>query len=302
MVRTMAPTDPFNGREEDPFDRFFNRPLARPLAHLFASWGWHPNWVTMVGLLVGVAAGWFWQFVTWERTLPGVLLLAAATILDNADGMVARLTGKSSEFGKILDGVCDNFVFGSIYLFSAIAIWSMATPLGGTYGWWTVPLVGLGVISHSHQSAMMDFYKLEWKYWALGNDGARFRSPEELQADLGKRKGLERTFLRLLLGHAKEQVRLSPTRQKLMGAWAPHRSEATFPDAYASRNALPMQGWYIMGPNWHLFSAMVFGLLGRMDLYFIAQFTVFNVILLWSMGVQARADQALHRTLERVHE
>jgi hypothetical protein len=38
---------------------------------------------------------------------------------------------------------------------------------------------------------------------------------------------------------------------------------------------------------------MAFLLLGRMDLYFIAQFTIFNVVLVLTQSAQNRADKTL---------
>jgi phosphatidylglycerophosphate synthase len=284
---------PYAGLEEDRFDRFFNRPLARPLARVFARLGWHPNTVSIIGLLLGVIAGWFWQYQTTELALIGVALLIASTVLDNTDGMVARLTGKTSEFGKVLDGVCDNFVFASIYAFSLLAMWHMPAIWGGVYGPLAIPVLAIGAVSHSHQSAMTDFYKMEWKYWLLGSDGAKYRTCEELQRDAKLKTGLHRVFLGLLANHAGQQARLARVRLQQSTSWATRRGQTTFSERYAKLNNLPMQGWFVMGPNWHLFSAMVFLLLGRMDLYFIAQFTIFNVVMVLTQRAQNRADKTL---------
>jgi phosphatidylglycerophosphate synthase len=289
----MTQGSPFAGQEEDRFDRYFNRPLAAPLARRFAAAGLHPNTVSVIGLGVGVIAGWFWQFRTLEPALVGAGLLIVATVLDNTDGMVARLTGKTSEFGKVLDGVCDNFVFGSIYLFSCVAMWSQESPFGQPYGALSLILVLLGAISHSHQSAMTDFYKMEWKFWLLGSDSARYRERTALLQEADTKRGLHRIFLKLLAGHARSQARLAPTRLALLAEWEPRRGDPGFERRYAARNGGPMRGWFLLGPNWHLFLVMVFLLLGRMDLYFLAMMTVWNLILLLTVRAQARSDLAL---------
>lgn len=74
--------------------------LARPLALLRLS----PNAVTLLGLLVGLSVP-LWV-VRDQLFLAGAVALAAG-IIDNLDGAVAIMTGKSSDFGYVLDSVAD---------------------------------------------------------------------------------------------------------------------------------------------------------------------------------------------------
>ncbi len=75
---------------------------AVPLVRLRAS----PNAVTVAGLLVALAvlvparAGGRWP-------LAGVALVAASGLLDNLDGAVAVLSGRTTRWGFVLDSVCD---------------------------------------------------------------------------------------------------------------------------------------------------------------------------------------------------
>lgn len=74
--------------------------LARPLALLRLS----PNGVTLLGLLVGLSVP-YWV-ITDRLLLAGAVALAAG-VIDNLDGAVAIMTGKSSDFGYVLDSVAD---------------------------------------------------------------------------------------------------------------------------------------------------------------------------------------------------
>lgn len=74
--------------------------LARPLAALRLS----PNMVTLLGLLVALTVPYF--AATQRLLLAGALALVAG-IIDNLDGAVAILTGKSSDFGYVWDSVAD---------------------------------------------------------------------------------------------------------------------------------------------------------------------------------------------------
>ena len=75
-----------------------------PIARLLAGLGLSPNAITLVGMLGAVAAG--------LLASQGLLFAAGAAtllagILDLFDGSVARLTGKKSRFGALLDSTAD---------------------------------------------------------------------------------------------------------------------------------------------------------------------------------------------------
>lgn len=74
--------------------------LARPLAALRFS----PNAVTALGMLVALTVPYL---VYTDRVLAAGLVALLAGIIDNLDGAVAILTGKSSDFGYVLDSVAD---------------------------------------------------------------------------------------------------------------------------------------------------------------------------------------------------
>ena len=293
----MAATSPYSGWEEDRIDRWFNRKLAYPVAVLFARMGVHPNTVSILGMLTGVAAGYFFQFQAREQVVWGVVLLVTCTIIDNADGMVARMTGRSSDFGYILDGICDNCVFISIYLWSMWGARDLVTPLGGTWEWWIIPLGLAAGVSHSRQSSMLDFYKHQWRYWACRRDDAVFKTPDEVEVEREAASGLARTFLGVRLAHSRQQVRFTPRRQSVMALFEGRREEPGFADRYAALNWLPMKGWFFMGPNWHVIAVCLCGLLGRMDWFLLSQLILFNLILLGTASLQAGRDRQLSRPL-----
>jgi hypothetical protein len=290
-----APPNPYHGLEEDRIDRWFNRKLAWPIAAACVRLGVHPNLVSVAGLALGLTAGWFFQFPDFAGVWPGALLLLFATVLDNADGMVARKTGKSSQLGYVLDGICDNLVFMGIYAWAIGGLWERPALWEVPWGFWGLALGLLAGVSHSFQSAMLDFYKIEWRYWALRDDRSRFVGPAGVRERLRRARGVESFFLRLRALHAIQQVCLSRARHAVWPVLESKRAEACFPEAYVRRNLLPLKGWFLLGPNWHVITIIGFGLAGRMDLYFVSQITLFNVILLGTMVVQASRDEDLAR-------
>ncbi|MBN1577170.1 MAG: CDP-alcohol phosphatidyltransferase family protein [Chitinispirillaceae bacterium] len=82
---------------------FYNNTL-RPVARLFLKIGLHPNHITLLGLLLFVAAGVLTARKSWYWALATVILGA---FMDGLDGLLARESGKKSDFGAILDSSCD---------------------------------------------------------------------------------------------------------------------------------------------------------------------------------------------------
>lgn len=94
---------------------------ARPLVRLGAS----PNAVTVLGLLVALAVvpacapGGRWP-------LAAVVLIALSGLVDNLDGAVAVMTGRTTRFGFVLDSVCDRLADAAY----VAALWVLGAPAG----------------------------------------------------------------------------------------------------------------------------------------------------------------------------
>ena len=78
--------------------------VEQPVSRLLAAMGLTPNAITVMGMLGAVGAG--------ILASQGLLLAAGAAtlvagILDLFDGSVARLTGRQSKFGALLDSTAD---------------------------------------------------------------------------------------------------------------------------------------------------------------------------------------------------
>lgn len=83
--------------------------------------GLSPNAISVAGLLCGLGAA--FAYVHWRDPLMatfGLVLMIAWHICDGLDGKLARATGKSSDFGRLLDGVCDYATFVVVYLALAL--------------------------------------------------------------------------------------------------------------------------------------------------------------------------------------
>jgi phosphatidylglycerophosphate synthase len=98
-------------------DRFFNRPLGRPLSKLLVHTQILPNQVSIVSILIGVASAWFFAAGNF---VAGALIFQLCAIIDCVDGDLARALFKQSRLGKWLDLGGDQVVHFSV--FAAIGI------------------------------------------------------------------------------------------------------------------------------------------------------------------------------------
>ncbi|MDE7085390.1 MAG: pyridoxal-phosphate dependent enzyme, partial [Prevotella sp.] len=100
------------------------RPFCYYWALLFARFDIHPNTVTILSMLIGAASAVFFGCASFYYggteglilNIIGILLLMLADRFDCTDGQLARMTGKKSRLGRILDGVAGFAWFTPIYL------------------------------------------------------------------------------------------------------------------------------------------------------------------------------------------
>jgi len=86
-----------------------------------------PNVVTITGLVITLVAAWL---ASDGRFFFAGLVLAVASLFDMLDGALARATNRTTQFGAILDSVCDRIAEAAIV--GGIALWFTST--GNTVG------------------------------------------------------------------------------------------------------------------------------------------------------------------------
>jgi CDP-diacylglycerol--glycerol-3-phosphate 3-phosphatidyltransferase len=94
----------------------------RAIINTSVALGIHPNVLTLIGVLINVAAGFA---LAQDRFLLAGVIMIVANIFDFIDGKVAFITGTQSEFGAFWDSTLDRFsdlalFTGLIYLYSTL--------------------------------------------------------------------------------------------------------------------------------------------------------------------------------------
>lgn len=83
------------------------QPLREALARPIAATGVDPNLVTLLGVPLAVAAG---ALAAAEQPALALMVAVPTALVDFLDGPVARLSGRTTVFGNLLDAVVDRVV------------------------------------------------------------------------------------------------------------------------------------------------------------------------------------------------
>lgn len=159
---------------EEKIDVFFTRPIGLAMALVCAKLRVHPNTITVISLFIGIAAGCMFFFRDVWHNIAGVLLLMVANFCDSADGQLARLTNQKTLLGRILDGFSGDVWFTAIYAAIFLRLYPQTIPFTGVqWGFWALLLTAFaGIVCHSRQSSLADYYRQIHLYFLLGKKGS----------------------------------------------------------------------------------------------------------------------------------
>lgn len=163
---------------EEWLDVHFTRPIGLAFALLWHRFGVTPNSITILSIFLGVAAGVMFSFTDTLYNVVGVVLLMLANFCDSTDGQLARLTNQRSMKGRCLDGFAGDTWFFTIYLALVLRLWNEPIPLT-TVPWGIGGLVlaaVAGLLSHSPQSSLSDYYRQIHLYFLMGRNGSELGS------------------------------------------------------------------------------------------------------------------------------
>ncbi|MBQ7421813.1 MAG: CDP-alcohol phosphatidyltransferase family protein [Prevotella sp.] len=221
---------------EEWLDIHFTRPLGLLWARLFNSFDVHPNVVTVLSIVLGVAAAVFFYFDSVWLNAVGILLLVWANIYDSCDGQMARMTGKKTRLGRVLDGFAGDVWFFSIYFAICMRLTPQEIPfIHVKWGVWIWLLCALaGFICHGKQCQLADYYRNIHLRFLKGEGGSELdRSVvlrEEFRALPWRQDVVWKVFLYFYGNYTRGQELMTPRFQQLRAA-LDGRFGAALPDA-----------------------------------------------------------------------
>lgn len=204
---------------EEWLDVHFTRPIGLVFALMWMKLGVHPNVVTVLSIFLGVAAGCMFYFSDWIHNLMGVLLLMFANFCDSTDGQMARLTGKKTLIGRMLDGFSGDVWFFAVYLAILLRLGRMWEPYIGTWAY----LVSFSscfvasILCHSPQSSLADYYRQIHLYFLLGKEGSEldsYQRQRQIYEQLPRHQWLSRIFYYNYANYCRSQERRTPAFQR----------------------------------------------------------------------------------------
>lgn len=226
---------------EEWLDMVWTRPIGYMWALLFERLNVHPNVVTVLSMIIGASSALFFSHGSyftegksglWYNII-GILLLAWANFYDSADGQLARMTGKKTRLGRILDGAASEVWFIPIYLGLVYRFYvhhDMEFRMLGIENSDSNSLVATGVLfvlvlysgfgCHSRQCGLADYYRQIHLFFLKGKSGSELDNSTD-QARIyretpWKRNLLWKIFLRTYINYTRTQERQTPNFQRLM--------------------------------------------------------------------------------------
>lgn len=291
--RPPVPERPRRPRElQDPLNHYLYHPLAWQLARRLAATLITPNMVSVIGGLCVVAAG----LCYWGQSHLGTWPLGAALgmalhmtwhVVDGADGDLARITGKTSPFGELVDGICD---YASHIVLYVLLAFVLSRAIGPGWAWFWTLSAGA---SHIVQSNFVEVQRRFYQYWAYGvpwlnnsarDDGALFKD----------KRGVSWILRGFVLGYLRLASGMSPWALKVDAAVTaamkdqPERLAGIRAEVQREQRPLLLLLKFL-GPNPR---AIVLGLgmlAGSPLYYFLYQTVVLNLLLLVAVALHNAA-------------
>ena len=206
---------------EEWLDVYFTRPIGLVFAIFWNKLGVHPNVITILSIFLGVGAGIMFGYTDLMHNILGVLLLMFANFCDSTDGQMARLTGKKTLLGRVLDGFSGDLWFVTIYFAIIFRLFNQNIP--GTELHWHLLIFVLafvaGVMCHSPQSSLADYYRQIHLLFLKGKEGCEldnYAQQRQIYENLPKSKWFDRLFYYNYANYCKSQEKRTPKFQKMM--------------------------------------------------------------------------------------
>ena len=257
-------------------DVYFFHPLGFICARLANSLRMTPTQVTVIGALIGVAGGAL--LFDEDLGLVAFALLIVHGIIDSADGQLARITGRITELGKVLDAGAGYVTHAAIYL--AIAAGVLHRGGSRVILLWMV-LAGIATIA---QAQMYEYHRRAYSS-VVGERCLPRHDPAKVAPWLRRiMRGylfIQRWFIGL---HAEVDAALS--RRSIAGV-IPDQDR----DRYQNHFYGPVRGWNLLGDNTRFYAIGVLGCFHRIDLYFAFILLPMNLAFLILWLWQRRAEQ-----------
>lgn len=312
---------------EEWFDKVFTRPIGYMWAVLFRKLDIHPNTVTILSIIIGGVSAWFFMHGSYRTegtiglvySIIGVLLLMWANFYDSADGQLARMTGKKTRLGRILDGAAGEIWFILIYMaivwrfynhheleFGLLGIDNTFTNTVIVTLMFTVLVCYSGFGCHGPQCGMADYYRQIHLYFLKGESGSELSNSVQLTKEYNSTSWrgnfMWKIFLRNYVLYTKTQEKKTPNFQILMQQLnCKYHNISLVPAVFRQKfreKSLPIMKWTnILTFNTRAIMLYLFCIIDLPWMYFLFEIFVMGAICKY---MRYRHEQFCRKLLETI--
>ncbi len=284
---------------EEVTNLYFIHPISRLLVTVFAKTGIHPNMVSLGGIVFGMAAALAYnQYARWEMAVVGFVMMLGWHIMDGADGQLARLTGKTSDMGKALDGLVDHLSFALVYIGLTLA----AADAFGNWVWWFTVAAG---VSHLVQATTYEYQRQLYDYWVFGKESARPVSPNDVRAAQVGKTGFSRFLGHMLFVNISVQTTVAVSDSPLNARLEVLKDSgdgARVSAAYREVNRSAVKTWSILSSNYRTIAIFVACLAKNPLYFFLFEIGFLNAALVFLRMMQVRRNRKLLSELSNFND
>lgn len=312
---------------EEWLDTVWTRPIGYQWARLFNHFDIHPNTVTILSMLIGAMSAFFFAHGSYRTAgtegliynIIGVLLLAWANFYDSADGQLARMSGKKTQLGRILDGAAGDVWFLALYHAIIIRAYNHHEL---EFQWLGVEdnhrntiiaivilyVIGLisGLSCHARQCGLADYYRQIHLFFLKGKTASELDNSIQQQQlyDETPWKGniIQKLFLKTYIGYTRNQERQTPEfqilKKKLKEKYGTSENiPQSFRDKFRALS-LPMMKWAnILTFNTRAIALYISFLIDLPWLYFAFEIFIMTALYLYMKHTHEKFCKALAQQL-----
>jgi phosphatidylglycerophosphate synthase len=265
---SLADRPPRQAELEDWLNARLYHPLSWRLARRLAPTRLTPDMVSVAGALAIMLAAAAYGMLAWPLGVAlGLALHMGWHVLDGADGDLARLTGRASPHGELVDGICD--YAGHIVLYVTLGFIA-ASQIGG-WGWALMWAAGL---SRVVQAAHYEGTRRQYQLTVYGTPWLATQEPAARAA------GWQRPFLAFYLGVTAIIVPYGAALRA--GVQAPATRDA-LREAARDRSGALLARMSLLSANYRTLAVGAAMLAGRPQWYFLFEIVALNLVLAASL-------------------
>lgn len=299
---------------EENIDIYFTRPIGLMWARLFNRFDIHPNTVTVLSMILGAMAGFCFVHDSFRINgmtglmwnIAGVILLMWANFYDSADGQLARMSGKCSRLGRILDGASSDIWYICIYVCLAFRIYNQNIP-GTEWHWgiWAFVVFAVeGLLCHADECRKADYIRnAHLMFLGLRNELDSYQEQKRLFGEMSwKKQPIEKFFQAFYVNYMRAQENETPQFQRLMTLIRSRYGDSIpqwVRDEYR-QGSFPLLKWTnFLTFNWRAFALYAACLLDMIWLLMVVEIFIFTLVML---QMHYRHEGMCRRLAERLEK